>query len=335
MTHRNSSDTTSVGTTKARRIMLALLGVGLIVIGSTVQLAVSVVHDRLLRPAMYEDVLDREHVFTRIYSQVLTDPEVRTVTSDLLGGLDLGSGRTVADATSLSNAIARMALPPATLRDSTRRVIETLLAYLRGDTGRIDASVDLSSALELDASVNAALIGVLQTTSTTVLNDLPSYEAAVRAFADELANGKVPGNVPIVGGNDVSEAQIVAAIETAGKYGLPEALVNQIVAAVRSGDERDALISASAAYVQSHIASLSNDLRTGTSLRIDLIDVLGRQAGQPQQKVLAQLNSIRRIASDIPPWTSIVAIAMEALGVVLIAISGGSRRQRSLLAAAG
>jgi len=328
-------DATGVAGSSARRMMLALLGAAFILIGSAVQLAHSVVYDRLLRPAVYENVLDREHVFNRIYSQVLTDPDVRSVTSDLLGGLKLGSGRTLADATALSDAIARLALPPATLRQATGHVIEAVLAYLRGDTARIDASVDLSAALSLDASANAALIGVLQTTSTMVLHDLPSYEAAVRTFAGELANGRVPDNVPVVGGNKVSEAQIAATIESAGRHGLPDALVNQIVAAVRSGNERDALISASAAFVQSHVAALANELRTGTDLRIDLIDVLGRHAGQPQQAVLAQLNSIRRIASDIPPWTSVAAIVMVAVGVVLVALGGGSRRRRALVTAAG
>jgi hypothetical protein len=313
--------------------MFALVGAALIGLGSTVQLATTVVHDRLLKPALYEDVLDREHVFTRIYSQVLTDPAVRAATSDLLGGLKLGSGRTVADATSLSNALARLALPPATLRDATRHVIETVLAYLRGDTTRIDSRVDLSAALQLDASANAALVGVLQTASTRVLLDLPSYEAAVRAFADELAAGRVPDNVPVIGGNEVSGAEIVAAIESAGRYGLPDALVNQIVAAVQSGDERDALISASAAFVQSHVAVLSNELHTGTDLRIDLIDVLGRQAGQPQQTALAQLNSIRRIAADIPPWTSFAAIAILAVGLALCALAGGPSRRRALATA--
>ena len=325
----------NIARTRARRTTLMVLGLAFIVVGSTIHLAGSIVHDRLLRPALYEDVLDRERVFTRIYSEVLTDPEVRAVTSDLLGGLELGSGRTVADATSLSNAIARLALPPATLRDSTRHVIETVLAYLRGDTDRIDASVDLSAALRLDASVNAALIGVLQTTSITVLRDLPSYTAAVRAFAEELANGRVPENVPVIGGSDVSEAEIIAAIESAGRNGLPDALVNQIVAAVRSGDERDALISASAAFVQSHVAVLANDLRTGTDLRVDLLDVLGRQAGQPQQRVLDQLNSIRTVASDLPSWTSFATIAMVAVGVALVVLGGGSRRRRALVAAAG
>ena len=301
----------------------------LMVVGATVVITASVVHDEVLRPELYEDALVTNRVYRRIYSEVLTDPSVREFTDEVLGNFDVG-GRSLADRTALTNALVRLALPPEVLRDVTEEIIETVLAYLRGDSPRLDSRVTLVGALErVDEAASVVVRDVLVRTTTELLTNLDSYESAVRKFAEELAAGTIPTSVPAIGGNSVTEADIIAAIDRATQFGLPRAVRDQVMAAVRSRKERDALITAAAALTRSHVTTLSTALADGTELQLDYMQALGG-GNAPQRQTIERLNTIRRAVGWFPPWFRFLGLGLLVAGSALLL---GSCRRRPVRAA--
>lgn len=332
---------------------LTLAMVLLITVGAAVRAGSDLVHDGVLQPDMYERSFASNDVYRRIYSEVLTDPAVRNATDALLGDLTL-SGSSITETSALSVALVRLALPPSRLHDIGDQLTRDVLAYLRGETPVLSADVDLSAVLRrLDQTVDVALRQILTSAATSVLNDLDSYAIAVRAFADDLANGEVPASIPIVGGRAVSEAQIFAVIDAIAMLGVSPTVRDQVLAAVRSGDEREALIAASSVLVREHLEGLVADLERRNGDRIDMVDALGRAAGQPQQRAVAELNTIRRSLRWAPAWADEAGIflvlaglggmvwihrrdrerAVVAVGLALVAASMGTALAWSVIAA--
>jgi hypothetical protein len=322
-----------------RRAVLARFGTAgltlalvlLITAGAAVRAGTALVHDGLLRPGMYERSFADSDVYRRIYTEVLTDPAIRDATENLLGDLTL-SGESLTETSALSVGLVRLALPPTRLRDIGDQLTRDVLAYLRGDTPVLDADVDLSAVLRhLDETVDVALRKLLTTAATSVLDDLGSYETAVRAFADALANGEVPASIPIVGGRAVSEDQIFAVIDAIASLGVSPTVRDQVLTAVRSGDEREALIAASSVLVRDHLERLVADLERRNGERIDMVDALGRATGQPQQQAISELNTIRRSLRWAPAWADEAGLILMLVGVGGIAWVHRRDRERAVV----
>lgn len=306
-----------------------MVGAVLIALGAVVQWSESMVRDRLLDARFYGDTFVEEGVYHRVYNEVLVDPAVRDVTVRLLGGLTV-EGRAVGNAGGLTDAVLRLALPPATLRSATERGIDRILAYIRGDLDRIDATVDLSQALNtLDVTVDALLGRLLARVPRHVVSNLADYEVAVREFVQELEAGRVPTWIPIIGGSTVSQARVVAAIQSASRFGLPSDVVDRVVLALSSGDEAAALIAAASAFVSTHLDAVAEDPTLGSRLEIDVIDALGRQAGQPQREVIKQLNDLRSWVRWLPAWAGPASFVAVAIGAVLV--GWAARRPEQIL----
>src|SRR5262245_17379616 len=100
----------NVGLTRRRRWSLAVLAL-LFHLSFVAFLAGNTIDNNLLDPDYYNSALADTDAYNRFYTQVLADPELRSLTSDLLGGTNLGDERSVAVAT------LRLVLPPDTLRE--------------------------------------------------------------------------------------------------------------------------------------------------------------------------------------------------------------------------
>jgi hypothetical protein len=310
---------------------LTLAMVLLVTVGAAIRAGSDVVHHGVLQPGMYERTFARHDVYRRIYSDVLTDPAVRNATDELLGGLTL-SGSSLTETSALSVGLVRLALPPSRLREIGDQLTRDVLSYLRGDTAILAADVDLSAVLRrLDETVDVALRKLLSTAATSVLDDLGSYESAVRSFADDLANGEVPASIPIVGGRAVSDDQIFRVIDAIAGLGLSPTVRDQVLAAVRSGDEREALIAASSLLVREHLERLVADLERRNGDRIDMVDALGRATGQPQRQAIASLNTIRRSLRWAPAWADQAGLVLVLAGVAGVVWIHRRDRERAVV----
>lgn len=306
------------------RVNWCLLGcfVGglMIIFGSVVQWSESVVRDRLLDGRFYASTLNEQHVYQRVYSEVLVDPEVRELTDRLLGDFTT-RGTQLADVTAVSNALLRLAVPPSALRLVAESVVNRVLAYVRGEVDELDATIDLSDAI---GSINEAalpfLAEALSTLPRILLANLDRYEAQVESFAAALQRGEVPAAIPEFIGRGASASQIIDVIENVSASGLPDAIVDQVVAAVRFGNDVEALIAAAASFVRGHLLALTIDPQQLSMLQFDLIEVLGPRAGQPPQEVVDQVDSLRGWAQWLPGYVGVLAFILVGLGVALVVV---------------
>jgi hypothetical protein len=121
-------------------------------------IAGNTIENNQLDPDYYNSALADTDAYNRFYTQVLADPEFESLTADLLGGTNLGDQRSVAVAT------LRLVLPPDTLREITEKTIAALIAYLRGESARIDTQYDLTQTLaNLDGAIGQQAKQLLST----------------------------------------------------------------------------------------------------------------------------------------------------------------------------
>jgi hypothetical protein len=290
---------------------------GFLVLSSAV-----VVRAGVLDPGVYTDAMVRADAYDRVYTEVLADPEMADALERLLGGLELpASAPAAADLRTLGTTTARLALPPATLRRGTENAVGATLAYLRGDVARLDPDVDVQVVLaRLDDAAGLHVASFLATARERATSSVADYRAAIAAFVDELAAGRVPAAVPVLaaaaaGSDPATEAGLVVdAIVAAVGERLPPDQRRRVEAAARAGDQRDALVEALDGVVATRVAE------TAAGLRADLedgrvFDVVGEvadRAGRSRARVVDRLDGVRDVAGWFGPATGAVGAALMA-----------------------
>jgi hypothetical protein len=297
-----------------RPVWPSLLLAVVFVVGFLLVSSVVVVRGLLLDAGLYSTALVEADAYERTYTEVLADPELAEATERLLGDVGVDAAG-VTQARSLATSSLRLAVPPSTLRRSTEAFVAALLAYVRGDTARLDGDVDVSEVLaRVHDSAVAWVQGQLATVRERVAPSVGDYRVAVDRFADDLAAGRVPDAVPVVGGTTVdAEAALGVILDRAGQR-LDSRGRDQIRAAVLSGEEREALASA-AGYliterVRESVAGLRARLEDGREL--DVVAEVADRAGRSRNAVVGELNTVR----DAARW---LGLPTAAAGVTLMA----------------
>jgi hypothetical protein len=311
--------------------LLQPLSVVVFVLGFLLMSSVAVVRWRLLDAEFYADALVRSEAYERTYTEVLADPELADVVERLLGGL--GTERIdPVQARAFATSSLRLAVPPSTLRQGSEAFIFALVAYLRGDVDRLDADVDVAEVLDhvADAGVARARAALASADDRTV-GSVEEYRAAVGTFVDRLAAGEVPAEIPVLADVGV-DAAVVADVLVERFGAVDPAVREQIEAAARAGDERDALIDATSGLVRARAAeavtTLQTELEGGRDF--DVVAEVAERAGRSRATVIHRLDTVRDAAGWFGPGTA-------ALGGVLMAGAGAglvwSERRRPARAA--
>ncbi len=316
----------------------SLLLVAAFVVGFVLVSSVVLVRGRLLDAGLYSEVLVRTDAYERAYTEVLADPELAELTEQLLGGLGL-EGQEPTQVRALATSVLRLTVPPSTLRQGTETFIGTVLAYLRGDTPRLDADVDVSEVLGQIREGGVAWVHTRLAASTDrVATSIEAYREAVDSFVAQLAAGEVPDTIPVFGGTTVDPGQLLDVIYDHLGPDLDPRLREQIRAAVLAGDERDALIDATTHLIAGRAAEAGSDLRASLEDRreLDVITELADRAGRSRAAIVGQLNTVRDAASWLGPTTAIVGAVLMAGAAAGIAWLNRRRLRRacSLVAAA-
>jgi hypothetical protein len=318
---------------------VATVSLGLVFIfGWLVFSTVVVVRGAVLSHKTYTSALVSTRAYDRVYTQVLADPEMARMQEELLGSLGLGAFASTEVRVFANNAL-RLAVPPSVVRFGTEAVISNVLAYVRGDTGRLYPDVAVSSVLaKIDDAAVVEARTALATAADHVVTSLPAFETAVRAFADDLATGTVPASIPVVAASSFDPEQVATAIlDALGPTVTPE-VRQQVLAAVVAGDERDALITAAGSLLGAHAASISTQLaaQTDPGGNLNVVKAVADQAHQPVTRVVASLDPVREVASWFTPLTAVIGALLAlaaAAGLVwmhrrsvtrLLAILGGT-----------
>ena len=175
------------------RILLALRVVAVAIAGlCVVTLAVAgTARTTVLNTRYYQDVLDDEHAYDRLYDQVLVDPSAAKVTNDLLARLP------VPQVTVLSNL--KIVLPPTTLRQLVDGQIGHVLAYLRGDDQKLSLTVDLRPVLDnIQVLADLYLSDLVASLQHRATPDFPAFRDELDAVLADLSEGRRPDGLPSI-----------------------------------------------------------------------------------------------------------------------------------------
>ncbi|HMG40183.1 MAG TPA: hypothetical protein VK611_02605 [Acidimicrobiales bacterium] len=310
------------------------------VVGYLLTASVVLVRGRLLDADLYTGALARNDAYERVYTEVLADPELAELADGLLGGLqrdrlDLSQAR------ELSTAALRWTVPPSTLHRGTETFVAAVLGYVRGDTARLDGDVDVTDVLaRIDEAAVTQVRSLLATAADEqVLADLAGYRAAVAAFAQELAAGRVPATVPVLSdaAAAVDPAQVVDAILDGLGGNVDPRVREQVVAAVAAGGERDGLVTAAGGHVDRIADTASDRLSSALEGRrdLDVVTEIADRAGRKKAAVVDRLDTVRDAAGWFGPATAVVGVVLMVAAAGGIAWLGRDRPRRAGFALAG
>ncbi|WP_116996590.1 hypothetical protein [Desertimonas flava] len=302
--------------TVATALLAIVLGLGAVYACSAL-----VVRQRILAPATYTSALADSDATRRVYTDVIPDPELSGLVQRQLGNLGVDSAL-VPQATALATNIMRFVLPPDRIDAGADIILDSAIAYIRGDSDDLIIEIDLTEVVERfdEATVifaQSLLASAIEDTSTTV----SGYTAAVKDFVDELVAGRVPDVVPVLGGTEFDPESVLDAILDATGAGDDPDLREQITASVLVHDERNALIVAAAAAVEARGLEAATELRraNGQAL-VDVIGEIADRAGMSRDRVTSSLDTARSVARFFAPVPAILAAVFAVLAAVGIAV---------------
>jgi hypothetical protein len=211
-----------------RRVLRALL-TALVVLCITVITGLGVARVTVLSGDWYDDILEREHAYDRLYDQVLVDPKLAGVTNDLLGRLPIPPNQVTAN--------LRLVLPPSTLRGMVRDQIGHTVGYLRGDERELRLTVDLKPVINNLGKVADVFVADLTGNVPRVTEDnAPALVDGVSKALDALAQGKPPESLPALRLDPAAAPQVADLILQRLPAESREPIREPVVAALRADD---------------------------------------------------------------------------------------------------
>ena len=308
-----------------RRPILSVLAALAVVVGIALTGAVIIVRTVVLDPATYTTALVRTDAYTRVYTEVLADPELADLKEDLLGDLGVPAELAV-QARSLGINALRWVLPPATLRAGTESVVAAGLAYVRGDTPRLRPEVAVATIADRVPTTTVRQVrALLASAADRTVASADELAGAVRDVADQLAAGQVPATIPKVGGTTFDPDDVAAAIMDGLDGRVDDDVRRMVTATVLAGDQRDAVIDAVAGAVAAHAATAAARLRAEPT--IDVAAVVAAHAEHPVGALVATFDDARELARWTGTWTAVAGVALAAAGALaLAALHGRGRR---------
>jgi len=240
-----------------QRALLALriLAAGLAGLSVVTLVVAGTARTTVLNHRYYQAVLDDEHVYDRLYDEVLVDPAAAHVTSDLLARLP------IPEATVLSNL--KIVLPPTTLRGLVDEQIGHALRYLRGDEAALRLTVDLHPVIaNIEVLADIYLSDLVASLQKRATPDFPAFRKELDAALDELAAGRRPANLPTVALNADEQATVQQALLKLVPKSARVEVAPTVAAALKTGDLAGALAAIGPFVLRDKTTGATLDLTT-------------------------------------------------------------------------
>ncbi|WP_432092698.1 hypothetical protein [Streptomyces sp. bgisy100] len=122
-----------------RRRVVRWTACAVLVISTVVLVAAGTVRSTALNRGYYQDVLDEQRAYDRLYDEVLVDPGSSDVAQQLLARLPVPQGVVTSN--------LKAVLPPTAVRALTDQQIDNAVGYLRGDRPALRMTADLQPVL--------------------------------------------------------------------------------------------------------------------------------------------------------------------------------------------
>ncbi|MET0325238.1 MAG: hypothetical protein ABW219_08455 [Ilumatobacteraceae bacterium] len=308
------------------------------VLAAAVLGAVVLVRGRVLDAGTYTSALVAADADERAYTEVLADPELADLVEQLLGDLGLPAPAST-QVRALGTNVLRWTVPPSVLRAGSEAVIGGALAYVRGDTDRLDVDVAIDGVIDrIDATAVTEVRTLLAAAADQTVTSIGEYRQAVVELAAQLASGTVPDSIPELGGATFDPFEVVDAIMDGLGDRVDDELRQQVTAAVLGDDSRDALITAVAVVVTDHATAAAERLRVGADdggRTLDVVAALAEHARRPVGSIADSLDTARRAAAWFGPLTAVLAALVMVGSALALLWLGRHDRRRAVLVLAG
>ncbi|MBN2303089.1 MAG: hypothetical protein JXQ72_01345 [Anaerolineae bacterium] len=291
-----------------------------------VYVGTKVATDDLLAPRLYTTVLEDTDIYHRVYSELLADPQLQDVTTQLLGNIKV-SAKDWQSVYSYSVSTLRLVLPPQVIQRAVETVIEELIAYLAGRRDRLDADLDLSRAV-YDSNLSKDILTGLESLKAdliarsyargVIINEDPVLThrlyPALEQYMRALARGEIdepPVELITTSLDSLSaeeKKQIAEVLLRPLGSNVSETAHQQIEAALVANDLSSAIVIASDELVQPHVREAVDALRRQLKRgRLAGMGSLADLTHKPQEQIINELNDIRDLLRflrrDLAPWT--------------------------------
>lgn len=268
-----------------------------------------------LDASWYRNSVEENNSYQRLYNQVLTDPVVARETRDLLAGLPIDH--------SLVAANIRIALPPAAVRASINRTLETLVGYLRGDRGNFDPVFALEPIFDnIHKLADQYLSDAIANLRPLQASNVDDFAGNLLRFANDLGAGRRPAGLPTVPFSP-GQAGLVSGILLEPLAPADRARLQlPVTGALETGDLGTALATVAPAYAEAKTDQVIVDLRQdaqGTNLRVD-----ETMSGVDNATIVIDLSRIRFLTGTLLPLL-LIGSAIAA-GACLVALGRIARR---------
>jgi hypothetical protein len=302
------------GRTSPGRARWILLGAGFVVAFMLAALLFTLLNTAL-NADWYRDAVDSNNGYQRLYNKVLTEPEVARETRDLLAGLPIDH--------SLVAANIRLVLPPAAVRASINRALDSMVNYLRGNRATFDPFFALQPVFDnISKLADLYLSDTITNLRPLKATSVGDFAGKAVGFANDLGAGRRPAGLPTVAFGPDQAGEISSILLQPLAPADRERLALPVAAALESGDLGTALATVAPAYGQAHTQEVIVDLRQdshGTHLRVD-----GAVPGVDNAKVVVDLSRIRFLTGTLLPLLLLGSVV--AAGACLVALGRLARR---------
>lgn len=292
--------------------------------------AADLVSRELLDPDLYKNALQEEKVYSRIYTDLLANPEMLSTTALMLGDLDIDPDLS-ATLFNLATSTLYLVLPPDTIQEATEGAIDNFTAYLKGDVEELDPQITFSD-LDRHALAGRILDGILALSGELgamyIQNQpvelSPAEIEALSAYVAEFAQGKI-GPVPdALSGTmpeDLTPEQQEALRQAFLGDGLPVETSRQVDAALLAGDLNSALALAVRPQLQAQAQQAAEQLADtiATSEAMNTLVAAENSLGQSRAELIERLNAIRSIMIflDRVAITLALVLMVVSLGAIV------------------
>jgi len=324
----NSSFWSSPGVKWATTVFLGVV----FILAFLTYLAIDLVSDKLLNPQLYTEVLAENHIYHRVYTELLADPALEEATAKLLGNVKLEG--LSAGLYSLATSTLYLVLPPEMIQTAVEGVITDLTSYLKGETERLEPRLTLSPALQ-EELLEERIIGALETVLAQRLasSDAAGQEAgaevdleALAAYAQDLSQGELadipastlassPGQL-----SDRGRAEVADVLLGPVKGEVSPLTRLQVVAALAADDLPGAAAIAMRALLREQVseaaAQLADDFASSEAL--DPLVAAAMYLEETKADIIARLNAVRDLVSYLDRRLIPLTVLIMALALTLI-----------------
>ncbi len=280
------------------------------------------VREVVYNPAPVLSALESHDAYERLYDDGIISQQFEGTFKRLVGGFTL-DGQAEA-------ALLKQIVPPSELKTATENSVNSIVAFLNGESNEVNAPIDLSPAIpRIKPAVFALLNERIDQADLMVVTSEAALRQTLQQLFRDVASGDIPNTIPSITGlpeDQVFRAYLQSIDSLAGSALSPKALSNldqqeQAVAeALRSGNTQSALRLITRAIaddaMDGAIVELRKDLDSAD--RFDGINRIAESIGTRQET----MERFRLVRTSLGLFTGLggtVALAIVVIGILGIA----------------